>query len=92
MAKLFIPTIMRQHVEQRSTLDMPGATLAEVFANLVSSYPGVRSLLHDADGRLRPHINVFLNGDDIRGLDGEKTPVDARDEVHVIPAMAGGSR
>ncbi|GAA4909083.1 ubiquitin-like small modifier protein 1 [Streptomyces coeruleoprunus] len=92
MPKLYIPTIMRRHTDGRATTEVAGATVAEAFDDLATRYPGVRGLLRDNDGHLLPHINVFVNGDDIRGLDGEKTAVTDRDEVHVIPAMAGGAR
>ncbi|GAB2715941.1 MoaD/ThiS family protein [Streptomyces bullii] len=90
MPKIFVPTIMRKHTENRATVEVPGSTVSEVFENFLTSYPTVRDLLRGTDGRLRPHINVFVNGDDIRGLEGEKTGLTDRDEVHVIPAMAGG--
>jgi molybdopterin converting factor small subunit len=90
MPKIFVPTIMRVHTENQATVDVPGSTVSEVFENLLANYPTVRDLLRNTDGQLRPHINVFVNGDDIRGLDGERTGLTDRDEVHVIPAMAGG--
>jgi molybdopterin converting factor small subunit len=90
MPKIFVPTIMRKHTDNRATVEVSGGTVSEVFENFLASYPMARDLLRGSDGRLRPHINVFVNGDDIRGLDGEKTGLTDRDEVHVIPAMAGG--
>ncbi|MFG2466157.1 ubiquitin-like small modifier protein 1 [Streptomyces canus] len=90
MPKIFVPTIMRKHTENKATVEVPGGTVSEVFDNLLASYPMVRDLLRRKDGGLLPHINVFVNGDDIRGLDGEKTGLTDRDEVHVVPAMAGG--
>ncbi|WP_455353240.1 MoaD/ThiS family protein [Streptomyces sp. SYSU K217416] len=92
MPRLFIPTIMRRHTDGRATAEVSGTTVAEAFEDFAARYPAVRSLLRDSAGRLLPHINVFVNGDDIRGLDGETTAVTDRDEVHVIPAMAGGAR
>jgi molybdopterin converting factor small subunit len=90
MPKIFVPTIMRKHTDNKATVEVPGGTVSEVFENFLASYPMASDLLRSSDGRLRPHINVFVNGDDIRGLDGEKTGLTDRDEVHVIPAMAGG--
>ncbi|MFF6785552.1 ubiquitin-like small modifier protein 1 [Streptomyces sp. NPDC012510] len=90
MPKIFVPTIMRKHTENKATVEVPGTTVSEVFDNLLDSYPLVRDLLRRKEGGLLPHINVFVNGDDIRALDGEKTGLTDRDEVHVVPAMAGG--
>jgi molybdopterin converting factor small subunit len=81
---------MRRHTEGRATLDIPGATVSDVFAGLVATYPAVAGQLRDSEGRILRHVNVFVNGDDIRDLDGESTPLNDRDEVQVIPAMAGG--
>ncbi|MFE9775266.1 MoaD/ThiS family protein [Streptomyces sp. NPDC005931] len=91
MPKLFIPTIMRRHTDGKAVAEVSGVTVAEAFADFAARYPGVESMLRDSSGRMLPHINVFVNGDDIRVLDGEQTAVAARDEVHVIPAMAGGA-
>jgi molybdopterin converting factor small subunit len=91
MAKLYIPTIMRRSVDGNATLNLDGTTVAAVFDQLVQAYPQVRDQLLDATGHVRRHINVFVNDEDIRFLDGEATALDARDEVTVLPAMAGGA-
>jgi molybdopterin converting factor small subunit len=83
---------MRKHADGLATLQLPGTTVSDVFGQFLARYPAAGALLRDAKGHLLPHINVFVNGDDIRWLDGEKTTVGDRDEVHVIPAMAGGAR
>jgi molybdopterin converting factor small subunit len=91
MAKLYVPTIMRKHVDGMGTVELPGASVSEVFSQFVYRYPAVEQLLRDTTGKLHRHINVFVNSQDIRGLQGEATTVSDRDEVHVIPAMAGGA-
>lgn len=90
MPKIFVPTIMRKHTENQATVEVSGGTVSEALENLIVSYPAVGDLLRSGDGQLRPHVNLFVNGDDIRVLDGEQTGLTDRDEVHVIPAMAGG--
>lgn len=92
MAKLYLPTIMRRNVGGQATLTVPGQTVASVLDKLVADFPGVAAQLLDETGCLRAHINVFVNCDDIRNLQGQETAVDDRDEVYVIPAMAGGQR
>ncbi|MGH3566002.1 MAG: MoaD/ThiS family protein [Pseudonocardia sp.] len=90
MPKLYIPTIMRKNVGGKAILDVAGVTVSDVIATLVADYPDLKpQLLNDA-GHVRPHINVFVNSEDIRALDGEDTNLAERDEIYVITAMAGG--
>jgi molybdopterin converting factor small subunit len=91
MPKLYIPTIMRKNAGGNATLQLSGRTVSDVFAHFVATYPAVRAQLLDESGRVQPHINVFVNEDDIRYLSGVDTALDERDEVTVIPAMAGGA-
>ncbi|OJF10541.1 MoaD/ThiS family protein [Couchioplanes caeruleus] len=90
MPKIFVPTIMRKHTANQSAVEVAGSTVSEAIDNLLVSYPTVGELLRGSDGRLRAYLNVFVNGDDIRGLDGEQTGLTEKDEVLVLPAMAGG--
>lgn len=90
MAKLYLPTIMRANAGGKATMSVPGATVASVLGTLVADFPGIRGLLLDDDGQLRAHIKVFVNGDDIRDLQGQATTLEDRDEVQLIAAMAGG--
>jgi len=55
-------------------------------------YPGLREQLRDESGKLRSYINVFVNGTEIRALQGCETALNAADEVTIVPAMAGGGR
>jgi len=90
MPKILVPTIMRKHTANNSSVEVDGSTVSEAIDNLTVTYPAVGELLRGSDGRLRAYVNVFVNGDDIRGLDGEQTGLTARDELLVLPAMAGG--
>lgn len=69
----------------RTSVD--GGTVADVIAALDTSWPGVRDRLCDAGPSLRPHINVFVDGDTAE----LSTPVAAGSTVHIIPAVAGGA-
>lgn len=90
MTTVYIPTPLRKFTNNSAkVLSAPG-TVAAVFAALESSYPGVRNQLYGDDGTIKRYINVFVNGKDIRSLEGEQTQVDERDEVFIVPAMAGG--
>lgn len=90
MAKVYLTSVIRRHVDGHATLDIPGTTVSDVLVRLEASYPAVTTHLRDTEGQLLFHVNVFVNGDDIRHLDGENTQLSEHDEVQVIPAMAGG--
>ena len=66
-------------------------TLKEALDAVVAVHPSLRERLRDEHGRLRDHLSVFVNTDDVRGLQGEATPVRDGDVVHLIPAVSGGS-
>jgi len=88
--KLYLPTIMRPNAGGRSTVQLSGETVSELMHNLVAEYPNVKGQLLDADGHVQRHINVYVNDEDIRSLSGENTALTDRDEIMVLPAMAGG--
>jgi molybdopterin synthase sulfur carrier subunit len=90
MALVFIPSPLRRHTGGQSRVDVPGATVGEILGNLTTAYPGMSGQILGEGGKIRPYINVFVNGAEIRTLGGEATPVGGGDEVSVIPAMAGG--
>ena len=84
-----IPTILRQYTGGAKAVDGAGDTLAAVIDDLESRHPGLRDRLVDDDG-LRRFVNVYLNDEDVRFLDGLKTQVRDGDSVTVLPAVAGG--
>ena len=85
-----IPTILRNYTDGAKRVDASGATLAEVFGDLDARYAGIRGRLVDDDG-LRRFVNVYLNDEDVRFLDGLNTPVAEGDQVTILPAVAGGA-
>ncbi len=84
-----IPTILRQYTGGAKAVEGTGDTLAALIDDLEARYPGLRDRLVD-DGELRRFVNVYLNDEDVRFLDGLKTPVSDGDSVTVLPAVAGG--
>jgi sulfur-carrier protein len=90
-AKVVIPAQLRQYTEDKSSVEVDGSTVAEVLAALDNEYPGVRDRICEPDGRLRRFVNVFVNGEDVRSLEGIDTRVKDGDEVGIIPAVAGGA-
>lgn len=90
MATVFIPTPLRKFTKSKSRIVLGSGTIASLFSELEGSCPGVKSQLYNADGTFKRYINVFVNGKDIRNLAGLETVVDDRDEIYIVPAMAGG--
>ncbi len=81
---------MRPLASGSTTVQIEGATLAEVLANLDAAYPGFNDRLFDETGALRKFVNVFVADDDVRYLDGLNTAVPNGETVSIIPAVAGG--
>jgi molybdopterin converting factor small subunit len=73
-----------------SSVDVDGATLADVLDNLEAAHEGFKDKLLDDDGKLRRFVNVFVADDDVRFLDGLQTPVPDGETVSIVPAVAGG--
>jgi sulfur-carrier protein len=86
-----IPPVLRANVGGAKAVDIPGDTVGELLDALVVAHPGLRDQLFTTDGELNRFVNVYVDGQDIRYLQGAATPVDARDELVILPAMAGGS-
>ena len=85
-----IPTTMRPIAGGASSVQVEGVTLADVLANLDVAHPGFRERLFDDQGELRRFVNVFVDDEDIRFLDGVNTEVKDGATVSIIPAVAGG--
>lgn len=84
-----VPTPLRGLTGNQAKVMATGSTVAEVFDDLDRQFPGVRQSLYD-NGGLRSFINVYVNEEDIRHLDGQGTRVKDGDEVSIMPAIAGG--
>jgi MoaD family protein len=85
-----IPTVLRPQVGGNKEVELSGATVAELVDALTDQYPSLRAQLLTDEGGLNRFVNVYVNGQDVRYLDGLATPVADRDEVRLLPAMAGG--
>ena len=85
-----IPTILRTYTDGAKAVEGSGSTLNDLFADLDARHPGIQARLVDA-GELRRFVNVYLNDEDVRFLDGINTAVAAGDSVTILPAVAGGS-
>jgi sulfur-carrier protein len=85
-----LPTVLRTHAGGASVVSVDGATVHEVLAKLVAEYPGLSGQVVQDDGSLHKFVNIYVNDDDVRYLDGVDTPVPDGAEVSILPAVAGG--
>jgi len=91
MAKILIPTPLRQYVDKKDSVEESGATVQEVLAALTERHPDLRKQIFTDEGKLRSFVNVYLNDEDIRYLDKEKTAVAGSDVLSIVPSIAGGN-
>ncbi len=91
MSHVRIPPVLRTATGGQKQVDVAGATVGQVIDGLVTAYPGLESQLLAPGGELNRFVNVFLNDTDVRHLQALETPVDDRDTLLLLPAMAGGS-
>ncbi|MFN8037163.1 MAG: ubiquitin-like small modifier protein 1 [Acidimicrobiia bacterium] len=85
-----LPTLLRTHTDGAASITADGATVGEVFKELVTEYPGLAGQLVDDSGVLHKFVNVYRNDDDIRYLDQLDTKVADGDVLSILPAVAGG--
>ena len=90
MSTVFIPTVLRPAVAGVKSLQLSGSSVGELVTALLERHPGLGGQLLTPDGELNRFVNVYVNGQDVRYLDGLATPVADGDEVRLLPAMAGG--
>jgi molybdopterin converting factor small subunit len=92
MARILIPTPLRQFADKHDTIDLPGTTAGEVLAALTARFPNMKQHLYNDEGKLRSFVNVYLNDEDIRYLNKDATPVTDTDTLSIVPSIAGGRR
>ncbi len=92
MPEVYLPTPLRRVTRGQARVRAEGRTVEEALSLLEQRYPGLREQLREPTGEVRRFINVFVNGAEIRTLQGSATPLRDDDEVSIIPAMAGGRR
>ncbi len=90
--KVRIPTPLQSLTDAASEVTASGETLAQVLADLEARFPGFGPRLYDEAGKLRRFVNIYVNDEDIRFLQGETTLLSEGDEVSIVPAIAGGKR
>ena len=90
MAKVHIPTPLRQYAGSQPAGTVQGGTVAEALSSLVAIHPELRRHLYTEEGKLRAFVNVYLNDEDIRYLEKENTTLADSDTISIVPSIAGG--
>jgi molybdopterin synthase sulfur carrier subunit len=90
MAKVRIPPVLRPSTGNKNEVEAAGDNVGDVLRSLADQHPDTQSQLFAGDGELNRYVNVYLNDEDVRVLDGLATAVGGGDVIVILPAMAGG--
>lgn len=90
MPTIRIPAPFRTYTAGLSEVTVQGGTVAQALADLLVQHPALRSHLFNAEDRLRPHINLFVEGTNVRDLQGLDTPLAPNGVLRLVPSIAGG--
>ena len=89
--KVRVPTPLMKLTDNKSEVTAEGETIADIINDLENQFNGIKDRICEESGAPRRFINIYLNEEDIRFLDGEKSAVKDGDEISIIPAIAGGT-
>jgi molybdopterin converting factor small subunit len=89
--KVIIPTPLRPYAGKQESVEVQAATVAEALGSLTTTYQELRKHLYADDGKLRSFVNVYVNDEDIRYLQKERTQVSEGDTISIVPSIAGGA-
>ncbi|MCG8652274.1 MAG: MoaD/ThiS family protein [Pirellulales bacterium] len=90
MPSVRIPTPLRKLTADLDEVNVSASDVSELIETMESQYPGIKDRLCDEEGNVRRFINLYVNNEDIRFLDGKETKLSENDVVSIIPAIAGG--
>ena len=90
MTTLRIPTPLRPYAEGVSEIEIKVKTVGQALDEVTGKYPDLRKHLYSEEGELRPFVNLFINDEDVRYLQGMDTPVKEDDKLMILPSIAGG--
>jgi sulfur-carrier protein len=90
MATVKIPPVLRAQTDGAAEVAATGSSVGEVLRALAATHPGTESQIFSREGELNRYLNVYLNDEDVRVLDGLETAVSDADTIVILPAMAGG--
>ena len=86
-----IPTPLRRITNGQNQIEADASNVGELLEILDRDYPGIRERLIDEEGEIRYFVNIYLNGEDVRFLQGTDTSTSSGDEISIVPAVAGGT-
>ncbi len=89
--KVMIPTPLRAYTGKKDSVELQAGTVGEALAALTAQFAELRKHLYAEDGRLRSFVNVYLNDEDIRYLQKDKTALSDGDTISIVPSIAGGA-
>jgi len=92
MSTVKIPPVLRSSTGGEKEVSAEGGNVGEVLRALATRHPETERQLFSEDGELNRYVNVYLNDEDVRVLEGLQTPVSDADTLVILPAMAGGAR
>jgi len=90
MAKVLIPTPLRQFADKSDSVELSGTSVGEVLSALTTKFPDLRKQIYNDEGKLRSFVNVYLSDEDIRYLQKDATAVASGDTLSIVPSIAGG--
>ncbi len=88
--KVLVPTALQKFTKDQATIECGGSNIKELLDSLEANCPGIQARLCDEQGNPRRFLNLYVNSEDIRFLDGVNTSLSDGDEVSIVPAVAGG--
>ena len=85
-----VPTPLRRLTNNQDKVEVEASTIGEFIDSMENDYPGFKERVMDESGQLRYFVNIYLNGEDVRFLQGVDTATKSGDEISIVPAVAGG--
>lgn len=92
MSSVRVPTPLRPYTDGQKEVEVQANTVGGAIEQLAEQYPDLKNHLYDDDGEIRAYVNLFLNEDDVRSLNGAETPLSDSDRLTIVPSIAGGDR
>lgn len=90
MATIKIPSQLRPQTNGHDQVEIPADSVGEALNKLVEQYPAIKDRIYDENNKLRRYVNIYLGDEDIRFLENTETRIDAKSELSLVPAIAGG--
>jgi molybdopterin synthase sulfur carrier subunit len=87
---VILPPALRKRADHQARLQVEGTTIREIIEALERRFPGIRFNLCDETGELRPYVNIFIEKENIRYLQGLDTPIHTEGRIYILPSVAGG--